>query len=152
MTLNELNNIEAYTSCNSQLSLISPGKSRHFTDVLLNAREEFLAEDRDSAKYLIDNNVRQVITEIFGAGTGTSRTILSYCCIRLANDPKLQEELRSEIIEEIGSNKCTYDDRARLPKCDSFLQEVVRYYPAVPLSLPRKAMKDVTISKFRIRQ
>ena len=131
--------------------MISSGKSRHFTDVLLNAREEFLAEDRDSAKYLTDNNVRQVVQEIFGAGTGTSRTILSYCCIRLANDPKLQEELRSEVLDEIGSKKCTFADRERLPKCDSFLQEVLRYYPAAPLSLPRKAMKDVTISKFWIR-
>ena len=125
------------------------GKGRHFTDVLLNAREEFLAEDRDSAKYLTDNNLRQVVQEIFGAGTGTSTTIFGYCCIRLANDLRLQEELRSEVSEEIGSRQCSAADRERFPKCDSFLQEIFRYYPAAPLCLPRKPMKDVTISKSR---
>ena len=126
---------------------ISPGKNRHFTDVLLNAREEFIAEDRGSAKYLNNNNLRQVILDIFGAGTGTSGGILSYCFIRLANDPNLQEELRSEVMTEIGARRCTHEDRGKMPKVDSFLQEIMRYYPAAPLSLPRKAMEDVSISE-----
>ena len=123
------------------------GKTRHFTDVLLNAREEFVNEDRDSSKYLTDDNLRQVVFDIFGAGTGTSRSILSYCCIRLANDPELQDELRSEVQCQLGSKTCATEDRERLPKVDSFLQEIIRFYPAAPLSLPRKAMANVTISK-----
>ncbi|XP_028967188.1 steroid 17-alpha-hydroxylase/17,20 lyase [Galendromus occidentalis] len=122
------------------------GKSRHFTDVLLNAREEFVAEDRNSAKYLTDENLRQVVLDIFGAGTGTSRGILSYCCVELANDPELQSDLRTEILEELGSKRCTAEDRERLPRTDSFLQEIIRYYPAAPLSLPRKAMTNTTIN------
>lgn len=124
-----------------------PGKNRHFTDVLLNAREEFVAEDRGSAKYLNDNNLRQVILDIFGAGTGTSGSILGYCFIRLANDPQLQGELRSEVVTAIGTRRCTHEDRGRMPKVDSFLQEIIRFYPAAPLSLPRRAMENVCISE-----
>lgn len=124
------------------------GKNRHFTDVLLNAREEFLADDRNSSKYLTDENLRQVVFDIFGAGTGTTRTVLSFCCVRLANDPELQEDLRTEILQELGTKQCTTADRERLPKVDSFLNEIIRYYPPAPLSIPRKAMTDVKISEF----
>lgn len=107
-----------------------------------------MSEDRGSAKYLTDENLRQVVFDIFGAGTGTSRSILSYCCIRLANEPELQEELRSEVLDGIGTKRCTVEDRECLPKVDSFLQEIIRYHPAAPLSLPRRVMADVAISGF----
>ena len=124
-----------------------PGQNRQFTDVLLNAREEFLAEDRNSAKYLTDENLRQVVFDIFGAGTGTSRNVLCFCFLLLADDQELQDELRNEILEEIGMDRCTHQNRTRLRKIDSFLQETIRLYPPAPLALPRKALEDVEISK-----
>jgi cytochrome P450 len=114
----------------------------------LNAREEFVAEDRSSLKYLTDENLRQVVLNIFGAGTGTTRTVLTFCGLILANDPGLQEELRTEVLRELGTKQCTRADRDQLPKVDSFLQEIMRYYAPAPLSLPRKAMTDVTMSEF----
>lgn len=128
----------------------TPGASRHFTDALLDARAEFLAESRESAKYLTDEALRQAVFDIFGAGTGTTRTILSYSLLHLANDQELQDELRDEIsgvlgVSEGGRN-CLDADRASLPKINSFIQEVIRCYPAAPLSLPRSALVDVTLN------
>lgn len=96
-------------------SLSSPGQTRHFTDVLLNARDEFIAEDRASSKYLNDNSLRQVVYDIFGAGILTSKSILGFAMIRLANEPDLQDELHREIGFELGPRICFPEDRARLP-------------------------------------
>lgn len=63
---------------------------RHFTDALLNAREQFIADDRGAAVYLTDGNVRQAVMDIFAAGLDTSRSILGYALLHLANDPQLQ--------------------------------------------------------------
>ncbi|OQR76019.1 steroid 17-alpha-hydroxylase/17 [Tropilaelaps mercedesae] len=124
-----------------------PGDTRHFTDALLNARDEFLADNRDSAKYLIDNNLRQAVFDIFGAGIGTTKTILTYCFLHLANEPNIQDELRDEIVQAIGHTAvCSSTDRRALPKTTAFIQEVIRYHPAAPLALPRTALADVTIN------
>lgn len=89
--------------------------------------------------------------DIFAAGVATSKAVLSFCLLVLANDPDLQEELREEIINVVGPSRvCVHSDRVKMPKLDSYIQEVIRFFPPVPLALPRKATTECTMSMFRI--
>lgn len=124
------------------------GQTRHFSDALLNARDQIIAENRSSAKYLDVANLGLVIVELYEAGVGTSRAVLTRCILCLADDLQLQEELREEVLEAIGSSEvCFISDRDRMPKVDSFINEVLRFYPPAPLSLPRKALVDAVVSE-----
>lgn len=148
-TLNENTKLESESATECVMGHL-PGKSRHFSDALLNTREQFIAEDRDSAKYLDIENLGLVVVELFEAGVGTSKSILTRCILQLANELQLQEELREEVLGVLGPSQiCLKSDREKMPKVESFIQEVLRLYPPAPLSLPRRALIDVSVSEYQ---
>ena len=54
------------------------------------------------------------------------------------------------MLEVLGADRvCSFEDIPRMPKCDAFIQEIIRFHPPAPLALPRKALIDVTVSKYR---
>lgn len=111
------------------------GRNRHLTDILLNAREEFVRGDRGSAKYLNDGNLKNALFDIFGAELITTKSILGFSLIHLTNDVELQDDLRAEIKRELGLEICRSEDRGRMPQTDAFIQEVIRLYPPAPLGV-----------------
>nr|QIQ51160.1 cytochrome P450 CYP4 [Dermanyssus gallinae] len=123
------------------------GTNRHFIDTLLNARAQFVAEDRSAGRYLSDGNVRQAVLDIFVAATDTTRAIISFGLLHLANEPQLQEDLRAEVLDVLGHDKvCQLNDRDRLVRLDAFIQEVIRFYPPAPFAIPRRALVDVEVN------
>lgn len=64
----------------------------------------------------------------------------------MANDTRLQNTLREEISGVCGDRAPSNDDREKLPLVDSLIQEVIRFSPPAPLSVPRRAVCDVVLN------
>src|SRR5690606_36940260 len=54
------------------------GVVRHFTDAIHAAKEEAIAEERSISKYLTERNMQNVISDLFNAGSGTTRGALKW--------------------------------------------------------------------------
>ncbi|KAJ7927254.1 cytochrome P450, partial [Mycena leptocephala] len=68
---------------------------------------------------------------------------LAFGLLELARQPDLQDKLRGEINSFLGANgrNVTYDN---MPLLDAFIKEILRFYPAVPIT-DRIAVQDTVI-------
>ena len=101
----------------------------------MEAKEEAIREKSSRSNYLNDDNLYNVVSNLFQAGTDTSKTTLSWSILFLANDPELQEEIHKEITDKIGDRKPTQCDKDCLPLTNAFIMEVLRLRPPVSLGL-----------------
>ncbi|XP_044266784.1 cytochrome P450 6a2-like [Tribolium madens] len=67
------------------------------------------------------------------AGAETSSQTISYCIHQLAYHQDLQDKLRKEILDNLGSDftKYTYEDIFKLPYLDKVFNETLRLYPVL---------------------
>ncbi|KAF8703128.1 cytochrome p450, partial [Rhizoctonia solani] len=74
---------------------------------------------------------------LFGGGTATTVSILATLIFCLVIHPEITKKAQDEIDRVIGPNRLpTVHDRGSLPYVEAVLQEVMRYYPVVPLCAP----------------
>ncbi|KAJ7198990.1 cytochrome P450 [Mycena pura] len=80
---------------------------------------------------------------IMTAGQDTAGNTLTFALIELAKNPQLQDSLRAEIHAALGNDheNIGYDS---MPLLNAFIKEVLRVYPAEPLS-ERVASEDVVL-------
>jgi cytochrome P450 len=92
-----------------------------------------LTDFRGRADKLEDFNALHELLMNFLAGIETAAATLSFAIDRLGIDPRVQARLRAEI-----------GDGVQTPYVDCFLQETMRYFPAIPFVV-REAAADTTI-------
>lgn len=128
----------------------TPGVVRDFSDCVLEAKEEAIREKFSRSKYLNDNNLFMVVSDLFVAGTDTTQTLLRWALLFLANDPKLQEEIHKEVIDNIGERMATQDDRLSCPLTNAFIMEVLRLRPGSPLGVDHMTGVDTELGGHKI--
>ncbi len=109
-----------------------------------------MKEDSSSAKYLVDNNLLMVVSDLFQAGTDTTQTFLRWALLILANDPKLQEKIHDEINENIGDRHPTQDDKKLLSFTYAFILEVLRFRPSAPIGFDHVNSNDAELGGYKI--
>ncbi|KAJ7643400.1 cytochrome P450 [Mycena polygramma] len=87
----------------------------------------------DNNKKLSAHDVAAQTAVILLAGQETTANSTAFGLLMLARLPRFQDELRAEIHSTIGAGtrKAGYDG---MPLLNAFIKEVLRYFPAVPLS------------------
>ncbi|XP_051155353.1 probable cytochrome P450 6a14 isoform X1 [Leptopilina boulardi] len=90
----------------------------------------------------------------FVAGFETSSSTTTYCLHELAQNLEVQDKLRKEINDTLGSRTMlTYDDVQAMSYLDKVVSETLRKHPIVPI-LNRVCLKDYPIpnSSFSIKK
>ena len=128
-------------------------ENRDFTDSLLWARVQAKEEEDEEVLKCIDSwNIRNAVSNLFLAGSQTTRTTLSWWFLYSALNQDMQEKIRQEINNLLPNN----DDipliemKDKCPFLLAFTSEVLRLRPVVPFSVPHKALENGIIAGHKI--
>lgn len=115
-----------------------------FLSILLRTRDE-------DGQPMSDEQIRDEVTTLFGAGYETIATALSWAWYLLATHPECYERLRREVDQALEGRSPTYADLARLPYALQVLKETLRLYPP-SYAVTRVALRDVVIGGYQVRR
>ncbi|XP_048738007.1 cytochrome P450 2G1-like [Ostrea edulis] len=121
---------------------------RDFIDVYLGK----LKSETDNPRTTYDvKQVMQVVKDLFVAGTETTSTALRWFTVFMIRNPEVQEKMRKEISDVIGSSQYpSINDKPNMPYTEAVLHEVLRIGCIVPLSLPHGLTRDLIYKDFVI--
>ncbi|EKM75106.1 hypothetical protein AGABI1DRAFT_132556 [Agaricus bisporus var. burnettii JB137-S8] len=113
--------------------------------------EKSVESSRSLLDYLVGQTSDQsiIMDEIFNlllAGRDTTSALLTFSLYMLIEHPDMQQRLRQEILETIGSERCpTIEDLRKMKYLRAFLNEVSRLYAIVPLN-GRSSIKPTVLA------
>lgn len=97
-----------------------------------------LEQNRDDGTGITRDEINATMALLVVAGSETTATLLSGCLYLLLRNPDKLNKLREEILAEFQSaDDITILRVNRLPYLFAVLEESLRVYPPVPVSLPR---------------
>ncbi|KAI0699915.1 cytochrome P450 [Cerioporus squamosus] len=87
----------------------------------------------------------------YSAAIDTQFAALQRFFVAMSLYPDVQRRAQAELDRVVGRNRTPEaDDRDRLPYVDALVKETLRWYPAVPLGVARRAMEDDEYDGYRI--
>lgn len=79
--------------------------------------------------------IRDQINSVLLAGRDTTGATLSWTFFELMQKPRIWAKLREEILSVVGPEKMpSYEDLKAMKYLDHVIHEILRLYPAVPVS------------------
>ncbi|XP_076676988.1 methyl farnesoate epoxidase isoform X2 [Andrena cerasifolii] len=89
--------------------------------------------------------------DLFLAGSKTTTDTLASTLLFLSLHPEWTKVLQEELDNVVGrSRPPVLGDYSSLPMMEAFLAEIQRFLILAPLGVPHKAMRDITLSGYRI--
>ncbi|KAG9440791.1 hypothetical protein H6P81_020956 [Aristolochia fimbriata] len=117
-----------------------------FTHVLLS-----ILEDAQITTYSPDTIIKATCLAVILGGTDTTAVTLTWALALLLNNPRVLTKLQEEVDTLVGKNRMVnYVDISNLPYLHATVKEVMRLYPAAPLSVPREATVACEVAGFRV--
>nr|AEE63214.1 unknown [Dendroctonus ponderosae]AFI45034.1 cytochrome P450 CYP6DE4 [Dendroctonus ponderosae] len=106
---------------------------------------------KKSGSYITDSEILCESFFMFLAGHETSSSTSTFALFCLAQDPEIQEKLRTEIKDVLKKHngKFTYDALMEMEYLDKVVRETFRIYPVVPV-IPRRCTKDYKVNNTNI--
>lgn len=125
---------------------------RHLTDNMLLARLEAEEEEGKAAvEALTEDHLLQTITDIFFAGTDTSRYTLAYAILHMVAFQDIQEKVQQEIDRVVGKDRLPgMADRSDLGYTEAVLYESMRLSSVIPTGIAHATACDTDIGGYRI--
>ncbi len=106
-------------------------------------------DDNDIPPHLsvAEDQLCQIICDLFGAGTETTASTLKWSLIYMINNPHIQKQVHREIYHIIGYHRPpSMKDKSSLPYTESCVLETQRMADIIPLGVPHATTEDI---KFR---
>ncbi|KAJ0682730.1 putative geraniol 8-hydroxylase [Helianthus annuus] len=118
----------------------SDASTKDLTDLLLN-----ISEDQNSSISL--NDIRQLLYDLFLAGTDTTSNTLEWAMAELMHNPEKMLKAQAEVKKVIGNDDRTFEesDISGVPYLHAVIKETLRLHPPVTFLVPHKAITDVEI-------
>ncbi|KDR74434.1 hypothetical protein GALMADRAFT_141472 [Galerina marginata CBS 339.88] len=92
--------------------------------------------------------LKDELINLLVAGRDTTACTLTYAFYMLAENPKIAERLRQEVLDKVGpANRPTYDNIRDMKYLRAFVNEVLRLYPPVPFDSRMSCKSTVWTSK-----
>jgi cytochrome P450 len=113
-------------------------------DMLLEVR------DADTGEGMTDEQLRDEVITIFGAGHETTANTLSFAFYMLSQHPEILKKVQTELDTVLQGRSPTLADLANLPYSKQVLEETLRLYPAAPAVTPRLVTKNTKLNGFHI--
>lgn len=66
----------------------------------------------------------------------TTKAVMAGALFLLSHFPEIQEKIREEIINIVGSRSPTTEDMASMPYTEACMMEILRYQSHLPLTAP----------------
>ncbi|XP_070574469.1 steroid 17-alpha-hydroxylase/17,20 lyase-like [Ptychodera flava] len=126
------------------------GKVSDLVDDLLQIQAEAKAAGEDQADTLTDVNVRQTVSDIFGAGIDTTINTMNWCVAYMVNYPDVQTKVQEEIDDVIGQRLPLLTDKNKLPYCDAVIHEIMRIRTVAPVGVPHKTIEDTSVGGYNV--
>ncbi|ESK95269.1 cytochrome p450 [Moniliophthora roreri MCA 2997] len=87
--------------------------------------------------------IKNMASTAFAASADTTLSAIGTFFLAMAKNPKCQERAWQEIDEVVGRGQLpTFEDRKSLPYIEALYREVMRWHPAIPLSVAHTATED----------
>ncbi|XP_063403739.1 cytochrome P450 2C8-like [Mytilus trossulus] len=121
---------------------------RDYVDVYLKR----MRSDEGNPKSTFDHQqLTCTIGDLFVAGTDTTSTALQWFIVLLINHPEVQNEMRTEINNVIGTSRYPcMQDKPKLPYTEAVLNEVLRFGCIAPFTLPHGLTEDFNYKGYMI--
>ncbi|KAH9489773.1 Cytochrome P450 2H2 [Bulinus truncatus] len=123
-----------------------PSNLRDFIDLVLDVR----MKNTDSIQFT-DNNLRNVIVDLFLAGSDTTASTLYWAMLLMADNPDIQIKCQKEIDLVLGVNKeVSLTDRASLIYTEATMMEILRFRTVAQVSFPHCTSCDTELAGYFI--
>lgn len=116
-----------------------PRDSGDVLSMLLEARD-------DDGAAMTDRLLRDEVMTLLLAGHETTANALSWCLVRLADDPAIRERLEREVDDVLGARSPAIEDLPRLPFLEAVLKETMRLHPPAYL-VGRYTIRDLELGE-----
>jgi cytochrome P450 len=112
-------------------------------DMLLAARDE------ESGDYMTDEQVRNEVATVYGAGHETTAVALTWTWYALNQNPDVLARLQNEVDSVLKGRSPEVGDLPELPYTQAVFQETLRLYPPVPITI-RVAFADTKLGEYAV--
>ncbi|NXF32821.1 CP2K6 protein, partial [Nyctibius bracteatus] len=129
------------------LKALDRNNQRSFIDAFLMKQQE---ENGKANGYFHNENLIEVVRNLFIAGTETTSTTLRWGLLLMMKYPEIQKKVQEEIEQVIGSNPPRIEHRTQMPYTDAVVHEIQRFANILPLNLPHETTADVTLKGYFI--
>ena len=116
------------------------------TDILSTLVE---AVDKETGQGMSDTELHDEIIALFYAAYEDVANILAWAWYLLAQNPRVETRLRTEVQEALGDRLCTAADLKNMPYLSMTINEVMRLFP-VNWSMLRESINEDEIGGFHI--
>ncbi|XP_024989175.1 probable (S)-N-methylcoclaurine 3'-hydroxylase isozyme 2 [Cynara cardunculus var. scolymus] len=97
-----------------------------------------------------NDQINQLVTELFVAGTNTTTTSVVWAMTELVRHKEVMSKIMEEIKREITSDTITDSQLSKLPYLQASIKEAMRLHPPVPLLLPHMAAETCEVMNYTI--
>ncbi|KAI4524259.1 cytochrome P450 [Schizophyllum commune Loenen D] len=109
-------------------------------DVVL---EEEARAQRGESPLLTPERIQGIIGAVYGAAQETTADTLVVFTFAITMHPEVQKKAKAELNAVLGPDRLPeIADREDLPYIERVVQETFRFWPTIPLGVPRMAMED----------
>ncbi|XP_078001455.1 cytochrome P450 2D6-like [Glandiceps talaboti] len=126
----------------------------HVTDLvdeIIYAQKQMDDSEAEQTYRITDVNLRQSVSDIFGAGLDTVNVALCWSVACLVNYPDVQVKVQNELDDVIGQNRLPLlSDKSHLPYCEAVIREVLRFRTVVPITIPHSTTCDTSVGGYNI--
>ncbi|XP_053109085.1 cytochrome P450 2D17-like isoform X2 [Hemicordylus capensis] len=125
-----------------------PTFSRNVIDAFLEEIEKAKGNPESSFN---EQNLINVIFDLFAAGTETTASTVLWGLLNLVCHPEVQKRVQEEIDKVIGRAKPPMmDDQQKLPYTTAVIHEIQRFADILPITFPYITHQDIEVGKFVI--
>lgn len=104
----------------------------------------------DSERQFTADELVSEMSSIVFAGHDTTALTLTWLFYEVAKNPEIEDKMRDEIESAIGNRMPTVDDLDNMPYIEQVINETLRMYPPVYITL-REAAEDDTLGGYPIK-
>ena len=91
-----------------------------------------------------EDQLSRIIKDLFFAGSETTATTIQWACYFFMRHPEVQERMRKEIEEVVGTNRRpSLADKPSMPYTEAVISEVQRIANIAPITVLHTATEDV---------
>jgi len=107
------------------------------------------AADEESGARMSDQQLRDELMTLFGAGHETTAVALTWTWYLLSRHPEVKAKLDEELDRVLAGRPPCVSDLPKLPYTEMIVREALRLYPPAP-SFAREPVEDVTIAGYEV--